>query len=172
MSSVSSNRLLSSKGITISRITKLLPVNPMITSPPLTSISLKVLVGLLVLMLKRGEAERHRREGATVAIELRRQSGGVALMARGRCATLVVYVSIYLRNMGCCLLTVFRLRKTDSENGTQSLCLIGLFKFATKGVEPTVSLRWLVNKIPFSSEAPGSTFYQTFETFGNQNLLD
>ena len=65
-------------------------------NPTLTLIILKVLVDLLMLMLRRGEAERHRQEDAMPAIKLRRRSGDVALMVRGRCATLVVYVCVYL----------------------------------------------------------------------------
>ena len=134
----------------ISRTTKLLPVNQTTTILILTLISLKVLADSLVLMLKRGEAERHRRVGVTAAIELRRQSGGVALMAREHCATLVVYVSIYILNSNRWLLIVSRLRKTDPEDGAQGLCLIWLFKFATEGVQPSLSLRWLVKNVPFS----------------------
>lgn len=59
-------------------------------------IRLKVLVGLLVPMLKEGEAERRCREGVTVATEVRRHTGGVALMGRGRCAMPAVYVSVRL----------------------------------------------------------------------------
>ena len=76
----------------ISKITKLLPVKLTITSPSLTLISLMALVGSLVLMPKRGEAGRHRRVGATAAIELRRRSGDVGLTVRGLYAMLAVYV--------------------------------------------------------------------------------
>lgn len=62
-------------------------------NPTLTLISLKALVDSLMLMLRRGEVEWHRQEGAIAAIELRRRSGDVALMVRGRCATLVVYIT-------------------------------------------------------------------------------
>ena len=75
-----------------SRIIKLLPVKLTIMSLTLTLINLRVLVGSLVLMQRRGEAKRHHRVGATVAIELRRRNGGVGLMVRGRCAMLAVYV--------------------------------------------------------------------------------
>ena len=95
MLSVSSNKLSPSKEIMTSRITKLLPVKLTIMSLTLTLISLRVLVGLLVLTRRRGEAKRHHRVGATVAIEPRRQNGGVGLMVRGRCAMLAVYVRIY-----------------------------------------------------------------------------
>ena len=79
-----------------SRITKPLLVKLTITSLTLTLINLRVLVGLLVLTRRRGEAKRHHRVGAIVAIELRRRNGGVALMVRGRCATLAVYVRVYI----------------------------------------------------------------------------
>ena len=79
-----------------SRTTNLLLVKLTTMSLILTWISLKVLVGSLALMLKRGEAKRRRRVGATVAIELRRRNGGVDLMVRGRCAMLAVFVCVHL----------------------------------------------------------------------------
>ena len=79
----------------ISRITNPLPVKLTIMSLILTLINLRVLVDSLVLMRRRGEAKRHHRVGATVAIELRRLNGGVGLMVRGRCAMLAVYVRFY-----------------------------------------------------------------------------
>lgn len=75
-----------------------------------------------MLMLRRGEVEWHRQEGAIAAMELRRRSGDVALMVRGRCATLVVYVCVYLFYPIWSLLTVFRLRKVDPKDGLQDLC--------------------------------------------------
>ena len=99
-----------------SRISKLLPMKPTTMNPTLTLISLKVLVNSMVLMLRRGEAERHRQVGATAVTELRRRSGDVGLMARGRCATLVVYVCIYLIYPIWRLLTVSRLCKVDPED--------------------------------------------------------
>ena len=92
---VSSNKLSPSKETMISRITKLLLVKLTIMSLILTLINSRVLVGSLVLMRRRGEAKRHHRVGATVAIELRPLNGGVGLMVRGRCATLAVYVRVY-----------------------------------------------------------------------------
>ncbi len=91
---VSSNKLSSSKEITTSRTIKLLLVKLTIMSPPLTLISSKALVGSLELMLRRGEAKRHRQVGATVATERRHQNGGVGLMVLGLCAMHVVYVGV------------------------------------------------------------------------------
>lgn len=95
MLSVSSNKLSPSKETMTSRITKLLLVKLTIMSLILTLINLRVLVGSLVLMRRKGEAKPHHQVGATVATELRRLSGGVGLMVRGRCAMLAVYVRVY-----------------------------------------------------------------------------
>ena len=142
MSSVSSNKLSSSKETMTSRITKLLPVKLTTTSLILTLISLKALVGSLVLMLRRGEAKRHRRADATAATEPRRQNGGGVLMVRGRCAMLVVYVCVHLYS-NCRFLTASRLRKIDPKNGPQGFYVNRSIESATEGVEPSLSLRRL-----------------------------
>ena len=48
------------------------------------------------------------------------------------------------RHSKCLILTIFRLRKTDAEDGAQGLCLNWLIKSATEGVEPSLSLSWPV----------------------------
>ena len=144
MLSVSSNKLSSSKEITTSRITKLLLVKLTTMTQTLTWTNSMVLAGSQVLTLRRGEEERHRRVGAIAAIEPKRLSGGVAPMVRERCATLVVYVCVYLVYLNCRLLRVFRLRKIDPQNGSQGLCFNWLNKSATKGVEPSLSMNGLL----------------------------
>lgn len=61
-------------------------------------------------------------------------------MVRGRCATLVVYVCVFLINPIWSLLTVPRLRKVDPEDGPQDLCFKQLLKYATEASDDAIGI--------------------------------
>ena len=54
------------------------------------------------------------------------------------------------RPRNCIFLTAFRLCKTNPKDGAQGLCINWLIKFATEGVEPSLSLRKFAIPHPIS----------------------